>query len=243
MTTATCTLSFTAMPINTLIPTPEIFLGLFTKSRDVETLNMAEYAKSLGMTFTQFFDELKKISEKQITIENMAGQHCTNEMGFLNGYYLLENGMAVNKKFEDLGIIGIYPGTINSTFSYGDDQWGEEAIAAREYWSGLRNKAYDRRDKLKAKIRFERNLGYEITDEAATFLRKNSNYNKNFFSSEIPTRLILKSEEFKTGKKKAMYLSLADQYKNWATGNSNYNMPWSMKQAKMAYEIAFPSIR
>ena len=39
MTKATSTLTFTAMPANELIPTPEIFLGLFTKSTQVERLD------------------------------------------------------------------------------------------------------------------------------------------------------------------------------------------------------------
>ena len=151
MTKATSTLTFTAMPANELIPTPEIFLGLFTKSTQVERLDTGDYARSLGMTLKEFIDGITEIGEKEVTIEDMAGAHSTNEMGFLGGYYKLEDNMAVNKKFEDLGIVGIYADSIKSTFSYGDDHWGEEAKAANKYWNDLRMAAYGRRDNAKAK--------------------------------------------------------------------------------------------
>ena len=62
-------------------------------------------------------------------------------------------------------------------------------------------------------------------------------------SSEVPPRLQLLVDGYKSGKKKEMYISLIEQYKNWATGNTEYASPWSLKQAKMVYNIAFPTVR
>jgi hypothetical protein len=246
MTKSTMTLKFIGLKTSDLLNDSIVYLDLFSPvhSNRYGKTTMSEYAKTLGMDNIEFITAISNPELLQeFVIENMCGSHDINEAGFERGYYVLENGKAVNKKFEDLGIVGIVPKTIINEASYGEDHWGEEAVAARKYWSELCNDAYNLRDRRANKIRFERNLGYEITEEAAAFLRKNSSYNKNYFSSEIPARLIMKSNEYKSGKKKAMYLSLADQYKNWAMGNSEYNMPWSMKQAKMAYEIAFPQIR